>query len=789
MFKTKAVGQAVRQKGGAPRVTGEAKYYADVLLPDMLQTRILRSPLPAAEITSIDTTEAEAMPGVKLVMTYENFPKAFRSTLYYVGDLVAAVIATDATIAEEALELIKVEYEKKKFVLNLEDAIEPESPQVFEGVNNCHDWEFHYYMSDRDPETRLFKTKTQGEYNGFGDIDKGFAEADFVIEQKGLKYAYCKSPAMEPRGCTAHYNGHKLNMYTHSQGLHDEKLCLAQALGINASMLNYISPYTGSSFGGKNAFPLDRNIASHYLMVAGLATLELHKPVHCSYSREEEMLCGWSRGSIGDVKVGFKKDGTLTTMDFFHWQECGAGGDKYPPKNAALATGAVLYSRNVQHQRSKIRYVHTNRFCCNGWQGYGVPEGTYAVETTMDIAADQMGIDPVEIRKKNCMRAGDIDSGWDPLTYKSAYISSSGIRDCLDAGAEHIDWKNKWQHPSEKTGRVRSGMGVAIFAMAAGRPGPGNSSEAMVKIFPDGTAALVSAIADIGQGQHTVQTQIVADVLGLPYDKIGLVSHDTDSTPFATLVAGSCGTWIQGWATYGAAMDAKRQILELAADKLEVPADELTMDETGIYMVGNKDKFISFSDAFGTRGHYGGVHEVVGYYVHNSPNKTAHKDGKPDEIYIPKEKGAQFITLDCDTETGIISNVQVYMAQNVGKALNPKIVAGQMLGARHGIENATLANDCIVDKRNGWLMTPNWVDYRHSTAMDCDVTPLVIEKPGDPSHPLGATACGEGAACPTLASFSNALYNAIGVRILETPFTPEKILVALGKIQDKRRKK
>lgn len=525
MDKTLSIGTSVRQKDGRPRVTGEAKYYADFSFPGMLQTRILRSPYPAADIVSIDTSAAEALEGVRLVMTHENYPKAFRKSLYYVGDLVAAVVAFDETVAEEAMRLIKVEYEKKKFVLNLEDAIKPDSPQVFEGVDNCHDWEFHYALGERDPETRLFKSKTLADYNEFGDIEKGFEEADIIVEQKGLKYAYCKSPAMEPRGCTANFDGNRLHVHTHSQGMHDEKLCLAQALGIDSHMLNYVSPFTGSSFGGKNAFPLDRNIASHYLLIACLACLDLKKPVHCSYSREEEMLCGWSRGSIGDVKIGFKKDGTLTTMDFFHWQEAGSGGDKYPSKNAVLATGAVLYSHNIEHNRSKIRYVHTNRFCAGGWQGYGVPEGTFAVETTMDIAAEQMGMDPIELRKKNCMRAGDIDAGWDPLDYKSAFISSSGIRDCLDLGAKHLDWNNTWQHPSKKNGRIRSGMGVAIFAMAAGRPGPGNSSEAMVKMYPDGSAALVCAIADIGQGQHTVQCQIVADVLGIPYKKVGLVSN------------------------------------------------------------------------------------------------------------------------------------------------------------------------------------------------------------------------------------------------------------------------
>ncbi|MBG0791343.1 MAG: xanthine dehydrogenase family protein molybdopterin-binding subunit [Desulfovibrionaceae bacterium] len=789
MAELTAIGKSVRQKDGRARVTGEAKYYADFILPGMLQIRILRSPLPAATILSMDTAEAEAYPGVHLVMTHLNFPKAFRKELYYVGDLVAAVVADDETIAEEAMHLIKVEYEKKKPILNMDDAMKDGARQVFDGVDNIQDWPFHAFLSDKDPETGLYKTKTPSDYNGFGDIEKGFAEADYIIEQNHLKYAYCKSPAMEPRGCSADFDGNRLQVYTHSQGMHDEKLCLAQALGIPSSMVNYNAPYTGSSFGGKNAFPLDPNIASHYLVVAGFACLELRKPVHCPYSREEEMVSGWSRGSDTYVKIGFKKDGTLTTMDMIHRQETGAGGDKYPAKNAMLATGAVLYSHNCRHLRGKIQNVNTNRYPAAGWQGYGAPEGMFAVETTMDMAAYELGIDPVELRKMNCMRAGDIDAGWDPLSYISAIISSSGIRDCLDAGAEALDWKNTWRHPSEKTGRIRHGMGVAIFAMGAGRPGPGNSSEAMVKIYPDGSAALVCAVADIGQGQHTVQCQIVAEVLGLPYKKVGMVCHDTDSTPFATLVSNSCGTWIQGWATYEAALDAKQRLLKLAAAHMGVKAEELDMNEKGIFMTAAPDKGCTFAEAFGTRGHYGGLHEVTGYYVNNSPHPHGIHNGKPDEIYIPKEKGAQFISLDVDTETGMILNARVTMAQNVGKALNPKIVAGQLCTSRHGVDNAMLGNECVADKRNGWLMTANWVDYRHCTAMDCDVDPIVIEKPGDPTHPFGATACGEGAACPTLAAFSNAIYNAIGVRIIETPYTPERILRGLGKIEDKRRKK
>lgn len=780
------IGKSVRQKDGCPRVTGEAKFYSDVILPDMLYAKILRSPYPQADIVSIDTTKAEAVEGVKLVMSYRNFPKAFRRDVHYAGEHVAAVIAEDEETGEAALELIEIEYDPKPFVLSLEEAIKPDAPQVFQGQPNSHDWELSYYLSEKDPETGLYQKKELHDFHGFGDVKQGLKEADVIVEETGLKYAYCKSPAMNPRGCLMSYRNDKLTVYTHSQGMHHEKTVLAEVLGLSVSQVNYVSPFTGSSFGGKIAEPGDFNHPSHYLLIAGFATLVLQKPVKCAYTREEEMLCGWSRGSLSNVKLGFRNDGTLTTIDFDHWMEVGSGGDKWPVKNSLLATGTTLYSRNCKHMRGKIRYVHTNRFLSCGWQGYGAPEGHYAIETVMDAAAEKLGIDPVELRKINHMRAGDIDTGFDPLDYKSCFISASGITECLDAGAEEIDWHNQWKPPGEKTGRVRRGLGVAIFCMGAGRPGPGNSTSAMVKVYPDGTVNLISAIADLGQGQHTVQSQIAAETLGIPYRNVGIVCHDTDSTPWATIVANSCGTWVQGWATYEAAMDARRKLLYLAAPKLGVEPDELDIKDGIIFVQSDPEKKIDFADAFGPLGIYGGNHEIVGYYYHDNPHPRCLKEGKQGQLYIPKEKGAQFVSLDVDTRTGIISNVKVIVAQNVGRALNPKIVEGQFLNARHGVENAALGSDCIVDPRSGRLLNCNWIEYRPTSILDCEVTPIIIEKPEDPTHPFGATACGEGAACPTLAAFSNAIYNAIGVRIKETPFTPDKILLALGKTKGRK---
>ncbi len=777
------LGRAVRQKDGRPRVTGEARYYADYNFPNLLHTYILRCPHPKAEVTGLDVVEAEKLRGVHLVMTHENYPTIFRPVKYYAGDLVAAVVAESLEIAAEAADLIKVEYKTGPFVLDPGLAMRPDAPEVFDGEANLRPWPHHARLGDRDPETGLHRTKTPHSVNEFGEVEKGFAEAEVIVEQRDIHYAFCKSPAMETRGCTMDFDGARLQVHTHSQGLHDEKMRLAQALDIPAAMINYVSPFTGSSFGGKTPVVMDINNPSHYLKIAGLACLKLKRPVRCLYSREEEMLCAWSRGSLSHVKMGFKKDGTLTTMELDHTQEIGAGGDIHTAKNAMLATGAVLYAHNCRHNRGRIASVCTNRFTGVGWQGYGAPEGTFTVETTMDIAAEKLGLDPLEIRRLNCMRTGDVDNGWDPLDYISCYISQSGIRRCLEVGAEKVGWKERWRHPSEKTGRFRSGLGVAIFAMGAGRPGPGNSSEAMVKIFPDGSAALVSAIADSGQGQHTVQCQIVAEALGLPYAKVGLVCRDTDSTPFSTLAANSSGTWIQGWATYEAALDAKRQLLALAAPLMNLLPENLEMGDGHVFEKAEPANRKTVREIFGPIGHYGGRHEIIGFYVNDSPHPNCLKDGDPKQLFIPKEKGAQFVSLEVDTATGLVGKVVITLAQNVGRALNIKVVEGQLSTSRHGYDNALLGNDCLADPRSGRLLTPNLIDYKHATILDSTVEPQVVEIPGDPTHPFGATACGEGGACASLAAFANALYNALGVRFKRTPFTPEVILTALGKVK------
>jgi xanthine dehydrogenase molybdenum-binding subunit len=758
------IGKPVPQKDGIERVTGRAKYFADVMTPGTLHCKILRSRYAQADIVNIDTRDAEALPGVELVMTYENFPQVCKKDVHYVGDEFGAVIAVDDETAEEALDLIRVEYDPKPFVLNIEDAMRPDAPQVFPdrpnvrpGWGKGYKW---YYFSDRDPVTGLWTSKEPSDFHGFGDVEKGFIDADVIVEDRNLSQAYSRVTTMEPRGCVASFEYDKLTVWTHSQGLHHTKHDLAKTFGLPVNKINVVSPYTGGSFGGK----VDR----FHLPVA--ATLSLHKPVKLVYTREEEMLCGWARGGLSHVKFGFKKDGSLTTMDIEHWVEIGPDGDANPVRNVFRHTGAMLYARHCEHLRIRAGVVFTNRKSI-GWHGYGCPETNFMIETVMDEAAYVLGLDPVELRRVNHFTKGDPIAS--PRNVKvNAQISSSGLKECLDEGVAGSRWDKQWSSPEKKEGRIREGLGMALSIHGAG---DGLSSNAIVKVLDDATILFECGIADIGQGQHTVQCQIVAEVMGVPYENVRIICDDTDSTPYATRAGGSQGTWHQGKATYLAALDAKKKVLQRAAESLGDRAEELDIKNGKVFRKDIPDKTYSFAEIFN------GWSMIIGV-AQSLPDGI-------DQAMYPREQVAQFGKFAVDTETGIVSIIDYVPAQYVGRALNPKIVAGQIRSAvYHGLESA-FYGECITDPHTGKLLTYNWENYKPMTMLDFEIKPAIVEIPGDTSHPFGAVACGEGAINPVCAVCGNAIFNAIGVRLKTTPFTPDKVLRALGKITDKRKKK
>ena len=756
------IGKPVPLIDGIEKVTGDAKFYGDIMLPGMLHCKILRSPYPQADILSIDTSEAEALPGVELVLTYKNCPIAFWKDLHY------------------ACDLIKVEYNPKPFVLDIVEAMKPDAPRVFPDRPNVvpgwaggapwlpHPW---FYYSEKDPVTGLWTKREFCDFQGFGDVEKGFSEADVIVEDDELNYAYTRVHVMEPRGCVAWFKNNKLTVWSHSQGLYRDKETIANAFGLPSNGVNFISPCTGGSFGGKLGNWVKGGVfgGTGVGLIPIFATLKLHKPVKLVLTREEEMLCGWSRGSWSKGKLGFKKNGTLTTMEIEHWVEVGPDRCSHTLGTCHRSTGCMLYAHNCEHVKIKAGAVFTNRFECQGWKGYGNPEATFLVETLMDEAAYVLGMDPVELRRKNHFRKGDplADSPMYSDVPVNAQISSCGLEECLDQGSKTVGWKQKWEHPGGKMGLIREGLGMGLMVHGAGPVTGASFSSAEVRVSSDAHVVFVTAAADFGHGQHTAQSQIVAEVLGIPYENVRIVCHDTDSTPYAPHFHGSSGTWQQGWGTYEAALDAKRQLLELAAPKLGVKPEELDIRDAKIYVKASPGKCITFAKAF---------------LVEHGCNMIIGSAGTwpPDYRYVPREQAAQFVDLEVDTETGEIKVLKHVCAHYVGQAINPKIVEGQLhhIG---GVEAARWCQ-CIADPQTGRLLTYNFENYPVAT-IHCRIEPIIVESPGgDPSHPFGAVACGEGGAVPTTAAFGNAIYNALGIRLKSTPFTPDKILKALGKI-------
>lgn len=796
----RVVGKNVRNVNSFKKITGRAVYNNDVRLKGMLHAKVLRSRYANAEIVDIDVSDAEKFPGVALVMSYKSAPDIFGRSIYYVGAEVALVVAETLEIAEEALGLIAVEYKENAFVIDPEAARKKGSARAFpsilpgavtdeeraseasqSGLDNVNRWAEHKYFSERNEKGHLTKREV-GEYEGFGDVEKGFAEADVIVEDSGYQFGLAHTPFMGNDCCVADFTEDKLTLYTDSQWHHGYKSLAALALNLPQSKVNLVAPVTAGSFGGRLGsgvapsaivpFRTGHGWAS-YSTLAGAASIRLGRPVRLEYSKQEDFLYHWGRGMFDSkVKIGFKSDGTLSTMDVQSWRNATTGAvtaSHGPMHFDATATGNMLYSRNCEHNRYEKNFVYTNAPGCNGWQGFGNPEIFFAVESVMDIAADKLGMDPIDLRKKNHIRPGDnvLDLAY-TFGDQGHYLAAGDISKCLDLGAEKIGW-DKRKPSTEKTGRIRNGLGVSLTGQQTG--GADFNSSTIVRLESMGSAHLICAYADLGQGGPTTQLQMVAEVLGLPFEAISHTSDSTDNTPFASYQACSSGTLKQGFATYNAALEARRQLFELAAPILAEPADNLETLDGNIYVRSAPERKISWLEAFMTKGQFGLLEDIVGYHNHKTLSGP-----------MAMEKGATFASVDVDIETGQLMNINIVHAQDVGKALYPKAVEGVFLSIHHGVE-ASIGAEMILDPQTGKQLNNNWIDYPVATIQDSDVDPIIVETAGDVTHPYGATGIGQCNQSGIAPAIGNAIYNAIGVRLKEVPFSPARILRALEKVE------
>lgn len=749
--KFSVVGQRVTRVEGYDKVTGEARYVADVMLPNMLSGKILRSPYPHAKILHIDTTKAETLRGVRAVVTAEDTIKqgwgAFIPDQYplslgkarYVGEEVAAVAAIDPEIAEEALNLIDIEWEELPAVFDAEEAMQEGAPLIHEGKER----------------NIAYKIDVQR-----GDIERAFAESDLVVEDtlESIPQWHC---AIETIGSVADYaaNG-KYTIYMNTQTLFMARYRIAAALGVRETDVRVIQTAVGGGFGGKSCD--DNNV-----IVAALLSRKARKPVKVINTREEEFLAG-SRPRVNMkiwAKIGFKKDGRIHAKQLRIIADNGAYSGKAP----AITTVAAL-RHDTCYKYSDVKteayLVYTNKIPTGAFRGFGNPSAEWAVEQVIDQGAHKLGIDPLELARLNAADPGYVSP-------HGNRVHSCELKQCIDLVEKMMDWKNKRAERKPKRG-----LGVACTVHVSGKRhfGDYDGGSATIKINEDGKALILCGEGEVGQGADTALCQIAAEELGFPLEDIEISVADTDLTTFCLGAFGSRVTYVGGNAVKDAAGKVKRQLLEAAGELLEANPEDLIAADGRIFVKGAEAKSVTVGDVARSRLFRRGGAPIVasGSFDADSVLQDATRYGNESGAY---NFGCQAAEVEVDTDTGQVKVVKYVAASDCGTVINPIAAEGQVEGSvAQGLGYALIEG---LKMEDGRPINPNFSDYRLPSMRDMPVLDHAFADSYEPTGPFGAKGLGELGMDPTAAVISNAIFDAVGVRIKTLPITPEKVLRAL----------
>lgn len=746
------VGTSVKRVDVIGKVTGTAQYAGDVKLAGMLHGKIKRSTIAHANIRRIDARRALALPGVKAVLTHENVPRILhygaphpRSVsvtcdqyildrkVRYWGEGVAAVAASSEEIAEEALDLIEVEYEPLPAVFTVEAAQAPGAPQIHATA----------YAGNL-----LFKPVVAAR----GDVAKGFAEADLVIE--GEYETGRPTPAyMEPNVCVCKWdNTGKLTVWVSTQAAFMVRGILAEVLGLPLTRVRVLVDHMGGGFGAK------QDLFQHEFLCALLAK-ETRHPVRMEYTRGETFVGGRSRHPCKIwLKQGFKRDGTIVAREARTVFNSGAYGS-HGPGVTIVGTTALTSLYRCENVQLEGRCVYTNAPIAGAFRGYGVVQTYYALDIQLDEAAARLGMDPFELKLKNAVREGDIAPSGHPLV-------GHGLEDCIRRGAEEVDWAALRRRPRENTGTLRRGWGMGCeMHGSSAYPGIKEQGNAIVKMNEDGTAVLLTGAAGLGTGAHTALAQIVAEELGLAFDDVSVVHGDTDIVPWDIGAFASHTTFMVGRAAQIAAAEVKKQLLKRAGEQLEVAAEDLEIRDGAIAVRGVAGRRITVRECMGPK---------LGIPAANLVGNGSYTPTKSYSF------AAHFVEVQVDTSTGQIDVLQVVPVHEVGKVVHPVAAAGQIEGGiQQGIGH-TLTEDYVVDLATGRSLNAGFVDYKMPLSMDMPpIRTIILETAPDPGGPYGAKGIGEDPIIAIGPAIANAVYDAIGVRFRHFPITPEQVLAAL----------
>ena len=759
----KTVGRSERRVDSVKLATGRGTFVDDIALPGLLHARILHSPHAHARIGRIDASQARAIPGVACVLTHHDVPRVAYTTagqgwpepspydafmldnkVRFVGDRVAVVAADDPELAQRACEAIKVDYQVLPAVLDPEKAMARGAPVIHDETDAT---------GIKDPARNLAAEIAAQ----VGDVEKGFAEAEHVLEQT-YRVPYVQQSSIEPHVTITWLDeDNRLMVRTSTQVPFHVRRIIAPLLGIPIRRIRVIKPRIGGGFGGKQEILLED--------LCGMLTLRTGRPVRLEYTREEELTAARTRHpQIVTVKSGVK-DGRFIALEMRVIENTGAYGTHALTVMSVSGNRALSLYR-CPNLRYEARAVYTNLAVAGAFRGYGCPQGFFALESHVDEVAAALGEDPLEFRRRNHVQEGDDQPiaevlGEGKEGFKQI-IRSCGLPQAIQLGAKAIGWKDRARRKKSGSGPVRRGVGMAIVMQASGIPGV-DMGAASIKMNEDGSFNLLMGATDIGTGADTMFCQIAAESLGVTIEKIIPYSSDTDMTPFDPGAYASSTTYISGRAVEKAARLVLQQITEVGAKMLEMKPEDAVV-HTG-KVCAPDGRFVTYEQVCLSSLYQKDQFQIMATASHMSYDS-------------PPPFAAVFVEVEVDTETGLVRVLRIVEAVDCGQVVNPQMAEGQVEGAALQSLGYALYERMPFDAQ-GRMQFRSFRDYTIASATDAPELTTILVPTHEPTGPFGAKAIAEIPINGPAPAIANAVAHATGVRIREIPLTPERVLAAL----------
>ena len=758
------VGTSERKVDGLALVTGRPVFAGDLDLPDTLHLALLASPHAHARIRRIDAGAAARLPGVALVLTHENTPTArfttagqgypepspydarmFDSKVRFVGDRVAVVAAESRQIAQEALGLIAVDYELLPPVLSLDAALAPGAPVIHDEEDAEGIWDAAHNLA-------------AAAHIAVGDAPTAFGDCAVVVETT-CETQYAQHAPLETHVCQSYLdNNGRLVLCTSTQVPFHLRRIIARILDLPISRIRVIKPRIGGGFGVKQEVLVED--------VCALVTMRTGRPARWEYTRPEEFVSARTRHPFRiRVKVGAKADGVLHAVEMDATQNTGAYGTHSLTVLSNAGSKTLPLYNKAPHLLFTGRSVYTNLPVGGAYRGYGGTQAAFPLETALDQLAERLGLDPVELRRRNHIRLGEtspifaaLGEGREgvPMTIKSCAVA-----ECLTAGMEAFGWAEKRSRPRD-TGTVRRGVGMSLHMQGSGIPLV-DMGAATIKMNDDGSFHLLVGATDLGTGSDTILGQIAAEVLGVGLDCIVVYSSDTDFTPFDTGAYASSTTYVTGKAVERAALEVKGQILRVAGAMLKADPGGLALGDARVTALDGRS--VTLAEVC-TRAYYGADQFQIGATASCVPDES------------PPPFLASFAEVAVDVETGHVRVLDYVAAVDCGTPLNPRLAEGQVEGAvANGIGYALTEEYLFAP--DGRLRNADLSRYKIPGSLDLPPIRVILAESYEPTGPMGAKSIAEIGINGPAPSIANAIYHAVGVRLTRTPFTPERVWRAL----------